>query len=190
MQLLREINIIEAISREDMSSCLVGKIKGHILGKAGSMVEEFQQRMLPAKTGVPHILLVEDNPVNRKVALSMLEKLSYRVSTAHNGQEAIDILKLYDIDLVLMDVQMPILDGLTATRLIRDGADVLNTAVPIIAMTANAMKRDKDACIEAGMNAYIAKPVHRDELASVIEENLVRLQDPSTKIKIEKVHIN
>ncbi|MEL6821267.1 MAG: response regulator, partial [Calditrichota bacterium] len=180
MQLLREINIIEAISREDMSSCLVGKIKGHILGKAGSMVEEFQQRMLPAKTGVPHILLVEDNPVNRKVALSMLEKLSYRVSTAHNGQEAIDILKLYDVDLVLMDVQMPILDGLTATRLIRDGADVLNTAVPIIAMTANAMKRDKDACIEAGMNAYIAKPVHRDELASVIEENLVRLQDPST----------
>jgi|GEM_PF-4838243 len=173
MQLLREISIVEAIPRESMRASLVARIRGNLTGKTENMVEEFQQQMLPARTGAPHILLVEDNSVNRKVAISMLEKMSYRVSTAHNGQEAIDTLKLYDIDLVLMDVQMPVLDGLTATRLIREGAGVLNSKVPIVAMTANAMKRDKDACLEAGMDAYISKPVHREELAKIIEGNMV-----------------
>ena len=111
------------------------------------------------------ILMAEDNPVNRKVALSMLKRLGYKADVAENGLEVLQALQEKPYDVVLMDVQMPEMDGLEATRRIRDSG--LSTC--IIAMTAHAMDGDKDECLEAGMNEYISKPIKMEELARVLK---------------------
>lgn len=106
------------------------------------------------------ILVVEDNITNQQVALSMLETLGIRANATANGEEAIRILETIDFDLVFMDVQMPVMDGLTATRVIRDSnSSVRKHDIPVIAMTANAMKGDQEKCLEAGMSDYISKPI-------------------------------
>ncbi len=117
------------------------------------------------------ILLAEDNPINQKVAIGMLKKLGLHTDAVTNGQEAIDAIKVRHYDLIFMDVQMPVMDGLTATRQIRCGhKDIKNPDIPIIAMTANAIKGDREQCIEAGMNDYIPKPVMPNILAEVLKE--------------------
>jgi two-component system, sensor histidine kinase and response regulator len=106
------------------------------------------------------ILVVEDNPVNQKVAQGMLRKFGISAELAANGEEAITSLEQFPFDLVFMDCQMPIMDGFEATQLIRDSkSSVRDRTVPIIAMTANAMQGDRDRCIEAGMNDHIPKPI-------------------------------
>ncbi len=114
------------------------------------------------------ILVVEDNLVNQKMVSSILTKRGYHVQITSNGQEALQALEQKAFHLVLMDVQMPVLDGLEATRLIRKDARWAN--LPIIAMTAHAMNGDKEGCLAAGMNAYISKPVHSAHLLSIVEE--------------------
>jgi CheY-like chemotaxis protein len=115
------------------------------------------------------ILLAEDNPVNQKVALLVLEKLGYRADVASNGLEAIAALERQQYDAVLMDVQMPELDGLGAARQIC--ARWPRESRPrIIAMTANAMAEDRDACFAAGMDDYVAKPIRPDALAEVLRQ--------------------
>ncbi len=120
------------------------------------------------------ILLVEDNAVNQKVALRILEKkLGHSVDLAANGREAIDALGKCDYDLVFMDCQMPVMDGYEAARSIRDkGSFVRNSDIPIIAMTANAMTGDREKCLDAGMNDYVAKPINVKELATAIERQV------------------
>jgi CheY-like chemotaxis protein len=116
------------------------------------------------------ILLVEDNVVNQKLATRLLEKMGYRSDAVGNGKEAVKALEMAPYDVVLMDVQMPEMDGYEATRLIRDPqSKVRNHHVPIIAMTANAMKGDRERCIEAGMDEYISKPILPQKLSEVIE---------------------
>ncbi len=122
------------------------------------------------------ILLAEDNPVNRKVATHLLKKFGFQVDTANNGKEALEALKTKDYQVVLMDIQMPQMDGIEATGVIRDeNSGVLNHDVLIIAMTAHAMKGDRDMCIKAGMNDYISKPVKPNSLLDVIERNAENL---------------
>jgi CheY-like chemotaxis protein/HPt (histidine-containing phosphotransfer) domain-containing protein len=115
------------------------------------------------------VLLVEDNTTNQLVALAILHKLGIRVDAVGDGKEAISSLRSIPYSLVLMDVQMPVMDGLEATRVIRSGeGGVLNPRVPIIAMTANAMQGDREKCLAAGMDDYVPKPVTASGLASVV----------------------
>jgi PAS domain S-box-containing protein len=116
------------------------------------------------------ILLAEDNPMNQHVALLLLERLGYRADVASNGLEALETLERQPYDVVLMDVQMPELDGLEASRRIceRWPADARPR---IIAMTANAMREDRDACFAAGMDDYVAKPIRPDELAEALRRS-------------------
>ncbi|HPS91159.1 MAG TPA: ATP-binding protein [Methanothrix sp.] len=115
------------------------------------------------------ILIVEDNPVNQRVAQVMLRKMGLDSDIVANGLEAVNALQTIPYDLVLMDCQMPVMDGFKATRVIRQqGSKAKNPLIPIIAMTASAMQGDRDKCIEAGMNDFIAKPVLKRELAKVI----------------------
>jgi signal transduction histidine kinase len=119
------------------------------------------------------ILVAEDNPVNQVVATRMLQKLGFKPDLAANGREAMNILASERYDLVFMDIEMPELDGLTATELIRKGADgVLDPRVPIIAMTAHAMSGDRERCIAAGMDNYIAKPLQTADLAALLRNYL------------------
>jgi CheY-like chemotaxis protein len=112
------------------------------------------------------ILLAEDNVVNQKLALRLLEQMGYRADMAANGIEAIESLERQVYDVILMDVQMPELDGLEATRKIRK---LTNAAQPhIIAMTANAMEGDRELCLSAGMDDYISKPIRVDELIDAL----------------------
>jgi signal transduction histidine kinase/ActR/RegA family two-component response regulator len=112
------------------------------------------------------LLLVEDNQVNQLVASSLLKKLGHRVDHAENGQRALEALQKRRYDLVLMDCQMPVMDGYEATRAIRRNPEWQN--LPIIAVTANVMQGDREDCLEAGMNDYITKPYKREELRAVI----------------------
>jgi CheY-like chemotaxis protein len=114
------------------------------------------------------ILLAEDNPVNQMTATTMLEKLGHTVVVANNGRQAIDKINEQKFDVVFMDVQMPEMDGLTATCEIRKGEQATRRHIPIVAMTAHAMKGDKEKCLEAGMDDYVSKPIRRKDLAEVI----------------------
>jgi CheY-like chemotaxis protein len=130
----------------------------------------------PAVAGPLRVLLAEDNPVNVKFATKVLEGAGHRVAVANNGNQAVELWGREAFDMILMDVQMPELDGLGATRAIReaekgrgDGAHV-----PIIAMTANAMAGDREMCLAAGMDGYVAKPVKRDVLFAEVGRVMAR----------------
>ena len=115
------------------------------------------------------ILLAEDNPVNQKMATRMLQKMGHVVTVAGTGREAVDILETRSFDLILMDVQMPEMDGFEATKLIRERGKTTGHDIPIIAMTAHAMKGDRERCLEAGMDGYVSKPINPDELFEAID---------------------
>ncbi len=115
------------------------------------------------------VLLVEDNPVNEMVARKMLEKLGLDSITATNGQQALDLLESEQVDVVLMDCQMPEMDGFEATRHLREREKLADAAaLPVIAMTANVMEGDRERCLQAGMDDYLGKPVRMDELESTL----------------------
>ncbi len=114
------------------------------------------------------ILLAEDNQVNQTVATRMLEKMGHVVVIAGNGNEALSMLATRTFDLVLMDIQMPEMDGLTTTRRIREAEQSTQQRLPIVAMTAHAMKGDRERCIEAGMDGYVSKPISRQLLEEAI----------------------
>lgn len=114
------------------------------------------------------ILVAEDNPVNRKLMIRMLENLGHSVTTVSNGQQAVEAVKGRSFDLVLMDVQMPEMDGFQATALIREQQKDSGSFTPIVAMTAHALQGDRERCLEAGMDDYISKPVRMNTLSQVI----------------------
>ncbi|MDA0284816.1 MAG: response regulator, partial [Planctomycetota bacterium] len=116
-----------------------------------------------------NLLLAEDNPVNQLTATTMLGKLGHTVTVANNGREALEQINNQEFDVVFMDVQMPEMDGMAATAAIRVSEKVSGKHMPIVAMTAHAMKGDRERCIEAGMDDYISKPIRRVELKSVLQ---------------------
>jgi CheY-like chemotaxis protein len=122
----------------------------------------------PPQDGSVHFLLAEDNPVNQKVALRMLEKLGYRADVAANGVEVLQALERKPYDVILMDVLMPEMDGLEATRLIRNRGGEIAQPV-IIALTANALAGDRERCLSAGMDDYLTKPLQLEQLRMALE---------------------
>jgi two-component system, sensor histidine kinase and response regulator len=129
------------------------------------------------------VLLVEDNEINQEVAIGQLEDAEAFVDLAENGEIALRMVKDNDYDAVLMDMQMPVMDGIEATRILR--ADPRYQALPIIAMTANAMESDREVCLEAGMNDHIAKPIDPDQLFSVLLRWIRRIEGDG---KIARAH--
>jgi CheY-like chemotaxis protein len=118
------------------------------------------------------ILLVEDNPINQKVASRLLEKAGHTVTIAGNGREALHCVSSRIFDLVLMDVQMPEMDGLEATAQIRRQERGTDRHLPIVALTAHALNGDRERCLEAGMDGYVPKPVQGQVLFQVMAEAL------------------
>ena len=117
------------------------------------------------------ILVAEDNPLNQQVTLRMLEKIGHRAYAVANGREALQVLTLLAYDIIFMDIQMPEMNGFEATMEIRRREKVSGKHIPIIAMTAYALLGDREACLEAGMDDYITKPVQPAELAAAIARN-------------------
>jgi len=174
----------EPIPRADFIACLAKPIRRTQLQaclkslrtkKMGGIKEmQFVPEHLPQKSEKSlFILLVEDNAMNQRLASIILSKRGHRVDIAENGQQALDFLRDRDYDLVLMDCQMPIMDGYETTRCLRANQPrVLNPQIPIIAITANARQSDRDLCREVGMNDFIAKPFDQREMIKVIERVL------------------
>jgi CheY-like chemotaxis protein len=120
------------------------------------------------------ILVADDNPVNQRLVKRILEKQGHEVVLAGNGRDALEALRLRTFALVLMDVQMPDMDGFEATRKIREREKAGDTRIPIIALTAHAMKDDRDKCLAAGMDDYLSKPIRAAELLGMIEAYAAR----------------
>lgn len=122
------------------------------------------------------ILLAEDNLINQKLTVRLLEKQRWQTTVANNGKEALDLLDNNEFDFILMDVQMPEMDGIEATREIRKREEETGKHIPIIALTANAFQEDKKKCLEAGMDEYATKPIKINELFSIIEKIFIKFK--------------
>jgi CheY-like chemotaxis protein len=162
---LFEAELSKPVRRNETLRCL-GILVGIESGTAPVAPAAAESRPVPG-TRPLRILLAEDNKVNQLLAVSLLTKAGHRVDVAGNGLEALAALKARPYEIVLMDMQMPEMDGLKATRAIRTLAGPA-AEVPIIAMTANALKGDRERCLAAGMNDYVSKPIERDTLLQKI----------------------
>jgi two-component system, sensor histidine kinase and response regulator len=129
------------------------------------------QTLIEDRTSL-RVLLAEDNRVNQRLAARLLEKRGHRVVLAENGAQALEEIQRQSFDLVLMDVQMPVMDGVQATAAVRQREKATGIHVPIIAMTAHAMEGDRERFLESGMDGYISKPVHSHELFEMIDSLL------------------
>ena len=137
-------------------------------GDPEKVVNVASESLLPSPVRPLRILLAEDNPLNQILAVRLLEKHGHAVTIAENGKEALSILSEKEFDVILMDAQMPEMDGYETTKSIRSGVDILNTNIPIIAMTANVMEGDREACLAAGMDDYVSKPIRVLDLMSAL----------------------
>ncbi len=165
--------LTKPIKQSHLFDTLAGLFTESKMQEAKSAAERFKLDPELAARHPLRILLAEDNAVNQKLALRLLEQMGYRADVASNGIEAIESIERQTYDVILMDVQMPEMDGLDATRRIRDltgfgNLPGLRKQPRIIAMTANAMQGDRELCIEAGMDDYIAKPIRVDELVGAL----------------------
>lgn len=137
-------------------------------------------------SGPVRILVVEDNLFNRKVVRELLRKSGFYTEGAANGQAALEALRIQPYDLVLMDVRMPHMDGVTTTRYIRNGeSGILNPHIPVVGMSANTLQEDRDRCLKAGMDAYLTKPVERDELVATINFHVPQKQETAADVPEE-----
>jgi PAS domain S-box-containing protein len=166
--------LTQPVTKEELYECLtllISREPGEEKGKKERIVT--RHTIAERKRRNIRILLAEDNAINRKVALKILEKLGYRAEAVQDGREAIRELEKKTYDLVLMDIQMPELDGYEATHIIRNSmSTVRDHNIPIIALTANTMKGDREKCLAAGMDDYLGKPIKPEELARAIERQL------------------
>ncbi len=168
--------IRRAVLREALEIAL-GQVASQPVASAGQTGVEAGLRL--------RILLAEDNRVNQQLALRLLEKMGHQVWLAHNGREALDMVSVEQFDLLLVDVQMPVMGGIEATQRIRAAEKGTGRHIPIVAMTAHALKGDREKCLEAGMDGYVPKPVQADALGEEIQRVVLR---KGTKMPQRDIH--
>ena len=167
--------------QHDLKDYLQGKTMDSLLEeeikKAVQNKKEKPKSAHPEQIKLPfdmsgEILVAEDQLINRKVITQFLERKGLKVRNAENGKQAVEMYTQNPdaYFMILMDVQMPVMDGFEATKMIRTLEEKLNIHIPIVAMTAHAMKGDKEKCLAVGMDHYLSKPVNPDELYSVVEK--------------------
>lgn len=171
----QELGISARLMKPIRQSSLLGAINNALSGAPQSKQKPAQTKPQLSDDGKIsyNILLAEDNPVNQKLAVRLLEKRGHSVAVANNGKEAVSALEDGSFDAILMDVQMPEMDGLEATGAIRDKEKTTGKHIPIIAMTAHAMKGDRERCLDAGMDDYVPKPVKAKQLMEIIHEAIL-----------------
>jgi CheY-like chemotaxis protein/HPt (histidine-containing phosphotransfer) domain-containing protein len=155
------------VSQSDLLSLIVEALG--IRQQAVKAADAAQAAVSPVASRSLRVLLAEDTPANQKLAGYLLNKRGHRVELVQNGRQALEAVGREEFDAVLMDLQMPVMDGLQATRAIRKLQDPKRARLPIIAMTAHALKGDLERCLAAGMDGYISKPIKRDELIEMVE---------------------
>src|SRR5246500_4318157 len=167
----RELGISDYLSKpikqSELSDAIVTAMAEH--GRKRERCET-ASAFIQASERYLRVLLAEDNPVNQTLAMRILERLGHKVQVVNNGREALGRSQAEEFDLILMDVQMPEMDGLEATTAIRDAEAGTGKHVPIVAMTAHAMKGDREKCLSAGMDGYLSKPIRIDELKQAMSE--------------------
>jgi two-component system, sensor histidine kinase and response regulator len=167
--------------------------QSELLDKVVHVLQEGYQKIPrteePRQASIPHpssnglrLLLVEDNLVNQKLAARMLQKMGHSVTVAMNGKQALAALDQQDFELIFMDVQMPEMDGLEATRLIREREKASGRHVPIIALTAHALSGDRERCLESGMDGYVPKPLVATQVRAAIEDVMGGSQQQATAL--------
>ncbi len=173
--------ILKPVMQRDLRNFLSGITRDDFveeeIKKLGKVQKEKSQNPQPEQTSLPfdllgEVLVAEDQLINRKVITQFLERKGLKVRNAENGKVAVELFSQNpgDFFMILMDVQMPVMDGLEATKMIRDLEKKIHTHIPIVAMTAHAMKGDKEKCLAAGMDHYLSKPVNPKELYNVVEK--------------------
>ncbi len=161
--------LTKPVKQLDLFDCISKVLDHEVIKEKHAILTRHSIREIRSSSA--RILVAEDNIVNQKVAIAILKKLGFTAEVVANGAEVLRALELIPFDLVLMDVQMPEMDGFEATHCIRDPrASVLNREIPIIAMTAHALHGDREKCLEAGMDDYVSKPVSMQALSDVLEK--------------------
>lgn len=161
--------ICTPLKSKNLKTLLIQQIqqKSSLIHKQTGFLQK--ESIIAETTHIPAILLAEDNPINALIATTMLEHLPYRIDQACNGKEAFYKATHYPYHLILMDINMPDMDGFSTTQALRDWEKANSLALtPIIALTANALKDDREKCLAAGLNDYLAKPVKKDELIKIV----------------------
>ncbi len=165
-QLGISVHLMKPVKQAELLNALLSVVAG--VGTSNADATRAAEASRPAARSL-RILLVEDGLTNRKLAQGLLERRGHEVAIAEDGQQALDCLEDHGFDLILMDVQMPVMDGLDATRAIRERERLSGVHVPIIALTAHALKEDRQRCLDAGMDGYLAKPIRAKDLYETIE---------------------
>ncbi len=164
--------LLKPIRQSELREAIARVLKAKEQQGAIPLITRFSLYDARDPSSVLRVLLVEDNPVNQRLATRMLEKRGHRVVLAGNGREAVEALAKGKFDLVLMDVQMPEMDGIQATAAIREKEKGSDMHLPVIALTAHAMKGDREKCLAGGMDGYLTKPIRPRELDDVLENCL------------------
>jgi CheY-like chemotaxis protein len=160
-------SLTKPVRQNELRDAIVRALDRRRADAAGTVAPVVERRAVVPGAAL-NILLAEDNAVNQRLATRMLEKRGHRVKVVGNGREAVDLLQQSSYDLVLMDVQMPLIDGIEATTLVREREKATGFHQPIVALTAYAVKGDQDRCLAAGMDGYLAKPIRPEELDALL----------------------
>jgi CheY-like chemotaxis protein/HPt (histidine-containing phosphotransfer) domain-containing protein len=165
----KELGISSYLTKPVRRSALLSAITEAVLGFAIGQYEGASPSDKPAHSKSLRVLVAEDNVVNQKLTSAVLQRAGHIVTMVSNGRDAVAAIEREKFDAILMDVQMPIMGGFEATRLIREMEAASGTRTPIVAVTARAMKGDREACLEAGMDAFVPKPIEADRLLEVLQ---------------------